>query len=105
MKISKLTYVTEAENVIKSLQVQNRRTGEYELRLTTSKIRNLLAMVSELYTSATHFSQNALDTELQSRVQYLRLRLAYEAGRDTDVKTFVEKAKLLDIVNEVGQSK
>lgn len=38
-KIDKLTYVDQAENVIKSLRVKD-RNGRYVMRLTTSRIKD-----------------------------------------------------------------
>ena len=99
MRIDKLNYVDKAEQVIKSLQKEN-RYGEKELKLTTSKIRNILSMVSELYNDAVHSKEATLSTDMRSRVQYLKMRVAYEAGRDRDVEEFVRKAQILEIINE-----
>lgn len=104
MRIDKLNYVDKAEQVIKSLQKEN-RYGEKELKLTTSKIRNILSMVSELYNDAVHSKEATLSTDMRSRVQYLKMRVAYEAGRDRDVEEFVRKAQILEIINETGSSK
>ena len=104
MRIDKLNYVDKAEQVIKSLQKEN-RYGEKELKLTTSKIRNILSMVAELYNDAVHSKEATLSTDMRSRVQYLKMRVAYEAGRDRDVEEFVRKAQILEIINETGTSK
>ena len=104
MRIDKLTYVNKAEKVIKSLQKEN-KYGEKELKLTTTKIRNILSMVIQLYNDASHSKETVLDTDMQSRVQYLKMRIAYEAGRDRDVKDFVENAGILTIIGEIGSSK
>ncbi len=105
MRIDKLTYVDKAESVIESLQKVNKFSGEKELKLTTSKIRNILSMVSQLYNDAVRCKETAIDANMQSRVQYLKMRIAYEAGRDKDVKEFVEKSEILLIINEIGSSK
>ncbi len=104
MRIDKLNYVDKAEQVIKSLQKEN-RYGEKELKLTTSKIRNILSMVSEIYNDTVHSKEASLSTDMRSRVQYLKMRVAYEAGRDRDVEEFVKKAQILEIINETGTSK
>ena len=82
MGINKENYVDQAEQVIKNLMTD--RKGN--ITLTTSKIRNILAMVSEIY-------------------QYLRLRIVYESGRETSVKDFVQKAKILEELKKVKDSK
>lgn len=74
--------------VIKGL-TRTDKFGNSKLDLTTSKIRNILSMVSELYTDAQHSREDKLDADMVSRVQYLKMRIAYEAGRERSVKDFV----------------
>lgn len=102
MKINKQNYVDEAERVIVGLK-QADRNGK--LILTTSKIRNILAMVSELYTDAQHSREEKLSEDMVSRVQYLKMRIAYEAGRERSVKDFVSAAHLMDYAREIGDSR
>ena len=102
MKINKQNYVDEAERVIVGLKEADRNG---RLALTTSKIRNILSMVSELYTDAQHSREDKLDADMVSRVQYLKMRIAYEAGRERSVKDFVLAADLLDYTGEIGSSR
>ena len=102
MKINKQNYVDEAERVIIGLKEADRNG---RLALTTSKIRNILSMVSELYTDAQHSREDKLDADMVSRVQYLKMRIAYEAGRERSVKNFVLAASLLDYAGEIGSSR
>lgn len=104
MIINELNYVSKAEEVIKSLSYQD-KSGNTYVKLTTSKIRNLLSMVSELYNDAIRQRDDALSPEMHGRIQRLKMRLAYEAGRDTDVKKFVENAQLFGIISEIGGSR
>lgn len=101
---NQLDYVDEAENVIKSIQVK-KRNGDFMISLTTSKIRNILSMVSEIYNEVIHEQGEKLSEKSQSRIQYLRLRIVYEAGRDKDVRNFVDKAKLLIKIKSIGADK
>ena len=98
MKIDELNYVDTANNVILALKNDD-KFGK--LTLTTSKIRNLLSMTSALYTDAQQQREDKLSTEMQSRVQYLRMRVAYDAGRDQTVKSFVVKAELLEQLSAI----
>ena len=105
MKINKQNYVDEAERVIKGL-IRTDKFGNSKLDLMTSKIRNILSMVSELYTDAQHSREDKLDADMVSRVQYLKMRIAYEAGRDDNgrvhpVKDFVMAAKLMQYIDEI----
>ena len=90
-------YVDAAEKVIKTL------TGNKE-KLTTTKIRNLMAMTAEIYNEAME-SDESLSGDTKSRIEYLRMRMVYEAGRDNAVKALVFAAKLLDGLKEVKGNK
>ena len=101
MGINKENYVDQAEQVIKNLKTNHKGN----IMLTTSKIRNILAMVSEIYNEVVHESGEVLSSESQERIQYLRLRIVYESGRETSVKDFVQKAKILEELKKVKDSK
>lgn len=101
MKINALNYVDVAESVI--LALKNENNGS--LALTTSKIRGLLSMTASIYTDVQRNRSETLSEELQSRVQYLRMRVAYEAGRDPVVKKFVIKAELLEQLSNIRADK
>lgn len=101
MKINALNYVDVAESVI--LALKNENNGR--LALTTSKIRGLLSMTASIYTDVQRDRSKTLSEELQSRVQYLRMRVAYEAGRDPVVKKFVIKAELLEQLSNIRADK
>lgn len=101
VKLQTDNYVEIAEGVIKNLN----RDKENKLLLTTSKIRNILAMVSELYNDAQRLRAETLSEDLVGRVQYLKMRVAYEAGRDGIVMDFVKKAELLEEIDRIGRKK
>lgn len=103
MEINEINYVDYAEKVIKDLG-ENKK-GKAGSRLTTTKIRNILSMVSEIYNEVTHIQGDKLSLEMVERIQYLRLRIVYESGRDQDVKNFINKSKLLLVLKNVGDSK
>lgn len=99
--INKLNYVEEAENTMKSIA-----KGDGKNELSTSKIRNILTMVMEIYNEILKEKRDEkLDDDIVSRVKYLKMRLAYESGRDNAVKGFVEKANLLKIIDSIGNSR
>ncbi|MFX4261132.1 type III-A CRISPR-associated protein Csm2 [Pelotomaculum propionicicum] len=95
-------YTAQADQVIQELK---RSLRDYQ-RFTTSKIRNILAMVSEIYNDVITEQDDLLSPELQSRIEYLKVRLVYECGREPYVvKPFVTKAGLLDLLNNIGGSR
>lgn len=97
-------YVSYAEGVIKKLIVKD-RNGNEKINLTTSKIRNILSMVSDLYNDTQRFRNERLSDDLYMRTQYLKMRMAYESGRDDAVKDFIEKADLINKIDKIGRSK
>ena len=101
MKINQQNYVDEAERVIKSMARPD-KNGKLTISLTVSKLRSLLAMAAGLKTDAQHSRGKELSPDMQSRVQYLKMRIAYEAGREPKVKEFVERAELLSYVSEIA---
>lgn len=103
MIIEEGTYVKKAEQVIKQLSQNTDKRGNVRW-ITTSKIRNLLAMSADIYNEVL-LSSEKLSDEQSARIDYLRVRFVYEAGRDTDVKNFVEKAQILKALEEVRGSR
>ncbi len=72
---------------------------------STSKIRNILSMINDIYNDTLHYKEDKIDNELKGRVQYLRMRIAYEAGREKIVMDFEKKAHLMDYIKEIGDNK
>lgn len=106
MQINESNYVDKAEKAIKDLikKSANPRTGRANI-VTTSKIRNLLAMSADIYNQVLVYNSEKLDEELAGRIEYLRIRFIYECGREQKVKEFAEEAHLLEILKEIGSSK
>lgn len=98
VKLNDTGYVDAAEKVIVNLK-------ERKQMLTTSKIRNLLSMISSLYDEVRRNTSEKLGREEVSRIQYIRLHFAYEAGRDTKVKEFVQEADIFAHLKDIGESK
>lgn len=106
--ITNSNYVDEAEKVIQSLKSKKNPKNEKVIPMvTTSKIRNLLAMTADIYNEALNVPGNRLPERLNDRIEYLRVRFVYEVGKDSDgkVKNFVTEAKILDILREIKGEK
>lgn len=106
--INETNYVDQAEKAIQSLRdkAEQQRRGRGQLKIvTTSKIRNLLAMTADIYNQAMICQNDQLDDNLKSRIEYLRVRFMYECGREQLVKNFVMEANILPILKEIGGSK
>lgn len=96
-------YTDRAERVI--IELQNKLGKNYK-DFTTSKIRNILAMVSDIYNDVLTEQDEVLNDEIRGKIAYLKVRLIYECGREPNiVKPFVELAGLLDIISGIGSSR
>lgn len=95
-------YVDKAEKAIKNLKRNERdKRNPDAFLLTTSKIRNLLNLTSNLYDES-----NSKDyCRLKDKVAYLRVQFVYQAGREFSVKNLVEEADILRALQEVQQMK
>ena len=109
MIINESTYVDQAEDVIRQLEKNKDNKGK-TIRITTTKIRNLLAMSADIYNEILGKDEK-LSEEICAKIDYLRVRFIYECGRDKDrdrnepVKKFVEKAKLIEALKEIQGSR
>jgi CRISPR-associated protein Csm2 len=101
MSVIESDYVSQAERVIRGLPKDKK--GKFDL--TTSQLRGLLSLTAQLYDEASLDTRPELSDSLQDKVQYLRVRFVYQAGRERSVKSFVEQAKLLEAIREIGSSR
>lgn len=101
MILTNENYLEKAEQVIDNL----RKNDKGLILLTTTKLRKILSMVSEIYSDASRIREEKLDAEMRSRLQYLKLHIVYEEGREPAVKDFVKKSELIGALDEVNDSK
>lgn len=105
MTLTEENYVDLAEGVIDELRKMKDKRGRDIPIVTTSKIRNLLAMTSDIYNDVLNVKTDKLPTEVVGRIRYLKIRFVYEAGREAGVKNLVERAGILECLDKIGQSK
>lgn len=103
-QLTKTNFAEQAEKVIQSM-VETDKRGNKGIRLTTSKIRNLLSMTNVLYNQARQKKNEILDEDMLKDIQYLKMRFAYESGREPEVKKFVEKAGIMGHIDAIGKSR
>jgi CRISPR-associated protein, csm2 family len=106
MILTNENYLEKAEKVIDTLS-KDKKTGKtlYAPKITTTKLRKILSMVSEIYSDASRMREEKLDSEMRSRLKYLKLHIVYEEGRESVVKEFVEESNLIGALDEVEDSK
>ena len=105
MRINEENYVAKAESVILKLSKQVNKQGKLVAMVTNSKIRNLLSMSADIYNQVLDCKDDKLPQELNGRIEYLRVRYIYEAGREPRVKDLVIQGELLEIMKEIQGSK
>lgn len=106
MRINKNNYVDKAEKVIQKLVEDSKQKNRGKINIvTTSKIRNLLAMTADIYNQVLVYTNEKLNEDISGRIEYLRVRFMYECGREPKVKEFVKEAEIIDLLKEIGQSK
>ncbi len=103
--ITNENYVDEAEKVINILRDKKDNKGRPIKVVTTSKIRNLLAMTSDIYNEVLNIKGDKLNEDICSRIEYLRIRFIYEAGREPSVKDLVDTGKILNVLGQIRGSK
>lgn len=63
-------------------------------------------MISTIYNEVIHHPSDKLNEDIVERLKYLKMRFAYEAGRETGrekaVKNLIEVAKIFEIIDWVA---
>ncbi len=105
--LNEKTYVDQAESVLDKLTQKFEKNGKWITPqiVTTSKIRNILSMAADIYDNVLQNKDDYLSEEIVSRIEYLRVRIIYECGREPKVKEFVNAADLLDYIKMIGNDK
>lgn len=80
---------------------KNRKNYIFFGGLTTSKLRKLLSLVNLIYTKVYNEPSNELSEEIRDELEYLKVKFAYEAGRDYSVRQFIEKSMVGLLIDEV----
>ena len=94
------SYVQKAETVMHKLSQNTDKYGKVRM-VTTSQIRSLLAMTADIYNEVMIKKEEKLDGSIKSRLNYLKVRFVYEAGRSEEVKSFVEGAQIIQCLDEI----
>ena len=69
------------------------------------KSNGFLTLVNDIYNVENLRTEAKLSAESKLKLMRLRVRMVYDAGRERDVKDFVEQAKLLEYLKGVGDSR
>ena len=73
--------------------------------VSTSKLRNLLSMTSDIYNEVVNQREDSLSSEMKGRINYLKIRFIYESGRDKAVKDLFECGDIKAHIDDIGDSR
>lgn len=94
--VKKDNYADKAEEVIK--KQKNKQS------ITTTQLRPILTKINGIIEKSKN-KKNDLDTEDLSQLQYLKMTIAYAAGREKKTKFFIEDADILEFINIISNSR
>lgn len=94
-------YADLAERAMMKLKKEKEENRKLKL-VTTSKIRNLLSMISDIYNEILDKPEEELNERIKDRIAYLRVRFVYESGREPSVMHFVETAGILEYLKQIN---
>ena len=105
--INNENYVDKARDVIEKLKNCTYDRGWTVDLLSTSKIRNVLAMTANIYNEVMLLTDSVLTDKIKEQITYLRIRCIYEAGRNGNepVKYFVKESGILEILPSIESRK
>lgn len=103
MKLTKQNYVDLAEKKVLQMKDEKEDRERKDVRelVTTSKIRGILSMMADIYNDVQNDTKESLNEEICSRIDYLRVRLVYDAGKEKTVKHFVYVTELLECIKNI----
>ena len=67
-------------------------------KLTTTKLRSIYSLIMNVYT---RINEPSDFEKYQSDIQYLKVKMAYESGRDKTVKQFIDSTYLMEAVSQI----
>lgn len=90
-------FVDAAEQVILRL--------DPKFAITNTKLRNIYSLIVDIYNVENLRTEQELMPESQIQLMMARVRMVYEAGRERSVKTFLQEAKLLEYLKDIGTNR
>lgn len=96
-------YVDQAESVIRKFAETDEKNNKQAKTISTSKLRNLLSLASEIYNVENKSADSRIKAQSLARINQMRIRVAYECGREAETKKFVLEARILNYLKYLSQ--
>lgn len=80
---------------------KNNKGNPMYAKITRTKIRAILDLVNKVYNRVMYLDSETLTSEQVADIAYIKVKIAYEAGRDAGVKDFIEATGLMKPINSI----
>ena len=97
-QVDETNYASYAEQFISEKGNEGKRRLKFP-KLTTSKLRNIYSLIMNLYTK---IECEEDFKRYKSELQYLKTKMAYEAGRESAVRDFLDKTFLMRAIGNIN---
>ena len=95
--VTGLDFGDKAEKAILVSNEKDKKRKE-DKKLTTTKLRGIYALITNV--SANIDSEDSFKKN-ESDIKYLKVKMAYEAGREDSVRDFLQDSKLMALLDDV----
>lgn len=95
--ITDVTYASIAEELMKQYTQQHGNYGR-DRSISTTKLRNIYSLIMNVYAQVNSSEEYARH---EKDIVYLKVRMAYEAGREGSVKAFMKATHLMEYVDSI----
>ena len=95
------TSIVLPDNYVDLAEQNMRMLFKKTQKITTTKIRNLLSLITDCYQMENRRWEDTIASESVTALMNLRVRLAYEYGRDYATKDFIIQTKLLEYLSGI----
>ena len=107
-RIDDLSFAEVAEEVMKTKNEKNNKA--FAKSITANQIRKLHSYIIPIYEKVRRYQDEVLPEELRSDLQYLKIRFAYEFGRENGLKNLNSAdigtgETMLDLIDKIGDSR
>ncbi len=99
--------IEEGKKLVERM-LEEYKINKYNFKFTTSQLRKILAMAASVKNSIAMENNNGneqkISSEMKNEIQYIRLKLVYQMGREDAVKTWLGKKgiDLPEIIKNIG---
>ncbi len=97
-------YIGDAEEIVKRLKSNKSLPTTSQLRKFLSAVNSINNKIS-LFCAKTADSPAELPADIKNEIQYLRIKLAYQAGKEQKVKSFIDESEILDRIKGISSSR